>query len=474
MIHATLLLLLVGLVLVFRTRERDTKAPIWRMTIQSRGGEPQEQAIKEHTPRRMMRTIEATTTRQYVHHSGHTCIRMSNPLSATVFRISAVHSRSKIPQMALTIAMRTQTLLRKHSNYSKPSKIHNGLTNCNRHHNRIIDVSHEISRRSYELERSGSEEWTRTRPGTVGDIDLIIVLLLRGDPRPPPLANKNIIPGPQGIDFMIKMSPAVLVNTDQPNVLVYKVLTTMHNPDIGRPDKRDMLKRDYVLMRLTSRDGRQMPRCFSSLNYVGTSKTYKFESPSFMPISSTYGYPRREPRRHLGHLEGINDNVELDKILDEEHRRMSRGNREVIRNYRPINAALPPPGHRNLSENLLSSPVRPWSRVWPHPPGYNNSSDNSPSSPMLPPWSSALLPSRTSTTVAPSAHPVHPQSSENETVAGAHTGKISEDVEDRFILEYFRNKEISEEDKKEIDFLRAKDRAKIREATKVMLTATSR
>jgi hypothetical protein len=139
---------------------------------------------------------------------------------------------------------------------------------------KAIDTGREFYRGWFDLPFNKNKEWVSGRRGEVGDIDVIVNLQIRGDRMPPSLDNKYIIPGPHGTYIQVKLSPALLICNKDPDILVYKILTTKSHPDGDTPYWRRRLKEDFVRMRLVPNEKNSREHdCFSTLCWTGTSDT---------------------------------------------------------------------------------------------------------------------------------------------------------------------------------------------------------
>ena len=163
-----------------------------------------------------------------------------------------------------------------------------------------------ISRRFDHKGRDDGHRFERNLPtgrSHVGKILLCIIPHLRGDFRSDNEDNVYQLPGPYGTQAMFKITPCVLVNNDLDDRYFLKLLTTRHNTSLENLRRSAKHKRDYVQMRRTP-GGDQVDDsyCFASLDFVGTSETFKYQSPCFMEVIPTHSYPRRCPYMELGYL----------------------------------------------------------------------------------------------------------------------------------------------------------------------------
>lgn len=185
----------------------------------------------------------------------------------------------------------------------------------------------------------------RSRSDKAGAIHLIVVPLIRGDTRPYSLANKYILPGPEGSDIMVKICPALVVSNDQRDNILYKALTTKHKSNHRALYVQEGLKDNFVQMR---RPPEALASGYSYLNFITSDSNFDWhEDPSYIPIVGDYQYPRSAPRRYLGKLAAEEDFDELYKILQLEFRKKSAG---VLRGLRD---SAPPMRNAALSQVIM-------------------------------------------------------------------------------------------------------------------------
>jgi hypothetical protein len=191
-----------------------------------------------------------------------------------------------------------------------------------------------------------------TRAGTdiVGRIGLFVIPVLRGDPRPlNPDDNHYLLPGPHDTNILVKITPALIYNNDHHEHMNIKTLTTKHNTNPERLQKSGVLKRDFVLMRRTSKNDDKSedthasePQCFASLNSVATSESFEYKDPCFMSITESQTYPRRAPWMDLGYLADRKDHVTLDDILQIASTRLAAPNlKKIAKLARSAQSTLP-------------------------------------------------------------------------------------------------------------------------------------
>lgn len=189
-------------------------------------------------------------------------------------------------------------------------------------------------------------DWKRNTPTGnrwVGKIGLFVVPLQRGDPSRLDKSNKQLLPGPQNTDIVIKVTPGLIIKNDHREHIDVKLFTTKHNTDPEKLRSSGRLERDYVLMCRTSGE-KQMEdsSCFTSLDFVGTSESYDWLSPSYMEVDSVCSYPRHGPMIVLGHLVSNIENLRrLDTVLTESGNRLTAANRQKIRELESKTLASP-------------------------------------------------------------------------------------------------------------------------------------
>jgi hypothetical protein len=227
---------------------------------------------------------------------------------------------------------------------------------------KAVDTAKNIYRGWNDLPRNERKEFTRGGRRMVGNIDVLVTLVLRGDKDPPPDDNMLIIAGPCGTFFQVKFSPGLLVCNKDPDALLYKLLTTKSHTTINTPYWRKRLEKDFVLMHLVpDHNNIRLPDCFSKLYWEGTSETYDYRSPCLMKIFGSYEYSRNAPYQRIGHLVGIRDHEYLAELLNERNFLGTSDNRELLRQHGHFDDASTwyvPPSYRNPGNGTISNPQR--------------------------------------------------------------------------------------------------------------------
>jgi hypothetical protein len=163
----------------------------------------------------------------------------------------------------------------------------------------------------------------------VGDIHLILDQEILADSDPARLGNTHIVPGPEGIKTLYKTTPALVVSTEERDI-VYKVLTTKHNTDHSKPYVQRDLSKNFVLMRRVDDNGAMIdnsaamaPR-FDQLDFIGVSD-YDWDPKPYFPVAKLHHVPRCAPWRFLGWLFDASDRAKLYNIMQEGDRRVYAG-----------------------------------------------------------------------------------------------------------------------------------------------------
>lgn len=123
----------------------------------------------------------------------------------------------------------------------------------------------------------------------LGTLGLFMIPVVCGDERPPSPDNKNVLAGPYDTRIQAKMTPGMVINNSDPTVKQIFTITTKSHSDLEALRKSgEMAKNPVQMCRVNAGKPIMREPCFTALEFVATSNTFRYKDPCFLVINGQY------------------------------------------------------------------------------------------------------------------------------------------------------------------------------------------